>query len=285
MNIIRKFLFRFVYQNWNIAIADIADNFVPYNIKWMKHGYKDRWFADPFIVDESESEYIILAEEYLRDTRCGRLVRITVSKDNCRLLKNETILDIGTHLSFPNTIKINDKTYLYPENAASGATFYYKYDQEILGRKLLINEKLADAVIFEHDNVFYLLATVGKECNGNKLIVYKSNLPLEGFVRSQEIIFKDNVARMAGNIFQRDGRFVRPAQICNNDYGEGISLQELTVKDGLISLEEFTRMFPSSKEYPNGFHTYNVWRENKVVIDGYKYGSRMLHDFYFAIRR
>ena len=32
-----------------------------------------------------------------------------------------------------------------------------------------------------------------------------------------------------------------------------------------------------------GFHTYNVW-ENMVVIDGYKYGSEIIHDLYFKLR-
>ena len=41
MNIIRNLLNRYVYQDWNIAIADIADNLSPVNIKWMKHTYHE----------------------------------------------------------------------------------------------------------------------------------------------------------------------------------------------------------------------------------------------------
>ncbi len=32
-----------------------------------------------------------------------------------------------------------------------------------------------------------------------------------------------------------------------------------------------------------GFHTYNVLG-NKVVIDGYRYGSELIHDLYFDLR-
>lgn len=285
MKILRKFLFKYIYKNWNIAIADIADTLVPYNIKWMRHGYKDRWFADPFIISESSSEYIILAEEYLRDARRGRLARLTVSKDDCKLLANETILDLDTHLSFPNTIDVEGEKYLYPENAASGTTFYYKYGQVISDDgKVLIDERLADAVIFEKNNTYYLLATVGNECNGNKLIVYKSNRPLGGYKKSQEILFNDNIARRAGHIFLWDGRLISPAQVCNMEYGEGVSLQELTLEDGLIELKEIKRMMPPTKMYPNGFHTYNVWHNGKAIIDGYKYGSNILHTLYFRLR-
>lgn len=283
--LIKKILFRYVYQNWNIAIADIDGDLMPINIKWMMHNYKDRWFADPFIVDESATEYIILAEEYLQDTRRGRLARLTVSKNDCRLLKNETILDIDTHLSFPNTISVGGKTYMYPENAASGTTYYYQYGQSVSERKSLMEEKLADSVIYECNGTYYLLATIGKECNGNKLIVYKSDKPFDGYALSQEIVFEDNIARRAGNIFQANGKFISPAQVCNNDYGEGISLQELTIEEETIRMNEIKRMMPPTKKYPNGFHTYNVWKNNKVIIDGYRYGSKMLHDLYFKIRK
>jgi len=276
--LIKKFLFKYVHRDWNIAVADMGEDLVPVNIKWMKHDYKDRWFADPFIVDEIETEYIVLAEEYLRDTGRGRLAKLTVSKDDCRLIQNETILDIDTHLSFPNTIDVDGCKYLYPENAASGATHFYQYNQSLFNKQLLLNEKLADAVIWHNGDKYYLFATVGVDCNGNRLAVYKSNRPFEGYTLSQELVFKDNTARRAGNVFQINGKVISPAQICNNDYGEGISLQELTIEDGTIRLKEIKRMMPLTKDYPNGYHTYNVWNENKVIIDGYRYGSQLLHD-------
>lgn len=40
---------------------------------------------------------------------------------------------------------------------------------------------------------------------------------------------------------------------------------------------------PPTKMYSEGFHTFNVFGD-KVVIDGYRYGSKFLHDLYFKIR-
>lgn len=85
--LINRLLFKYVHQQWNIAIADRNDDLTLSNIKWMRHDYSDRWFADPFILDEIENTYIVLAEEYLRDERKGRLARLTVAKDDCTLLK------------------------------------------------------------------------------------------------------------------------------------------------------------------------------------------------------
>ncbi len=35
----------------------------PIKVNWMKHSYKDRWFADPFILDVTDNEIIVLVEE------------------------------------------------------------------------------------------------------------------------------------------------------------------------------------------------------------------------------
>lgn len=285
MRIIRKILQRYVLQDWNIAIAKRNDDLSLKNIRWMKHNYNDRWFADPFIIDDTGDAYIILVEEYMHATRIGRLARLTVSKKDCCLLKNETILDIETHLSFPNPIIVDGKVYIYPENGAAGNTKYYAYGKNLKQEGVCSEFPLADATIVEIKGRYYILATVGEECNGNNLRVYKSNAPLSGYMECQQIRFYDNIARRAGNVFEWKGQLISPAQVCNNYYGEGVSLQALEENNGQISLKEIKRMMPPTKDYPEGFHTYNVYKDNVVVIDGYRYGSKFLHNLYFKIRK
>lgn len=284
MGLIRKFLFKYIHDNWNIAIADIGDDLTPLNIKWMKHDYKDRWFGDPFFVGKTKDDYIILVEEFIRDVRKGRLARLTVDIEDFRLLKNETILDLPTHLSFPNPIVVNEKTYIYPENGASGHTTYYEYDTILRSPRLLSNLPLADAVIYRHEDKFYLLYTLGKECNGNVLHVAVADSAFGEYKPIQEITFADSVARRAGNVFQWEGRSISPAQVNNNRYGEGISFQEITIENGLVSLREIKRIFPSWNEYDKAFHTYNVMG-NKVVIDGARIGWPKISSIYRKLRK
>lgn len=283
MGLIQKFLFKYIHDNWNIAIADIGDDLSPLNIKWMKHDYKDRWFADPFFVDKTKDTYIILVEEFVRDDHKGRIARLTVDMDDCRLLKNETILDLPTHLSFPNPIAIEGKTYVYPENGASGNTKYYEYDSVLKNPKLFSDLPLADAVIYKHGDKYYLLYTLGKQCNGNVLHVAVAESVFGEYKPIQEITFADNVARRAGNIFQWNGHVISPAQVNNNRYGEGISFQEISIKNGMVSLKEIKRLFPLWHEYDKAFHTYNVFG-NKVVIDGVKIGQPRIRKVYTKLR-
>ena len=62
---------RFRIQTYNIGIIkkpinDVLSNGIDSNsITWLKHTYKDRFFADPFMIDETEQYYYILCEEYL----------------------------------------------------------------------------------------------------------------------------------------------------------------------------------------------------------------------------
>lgn len=285
MNIIRRFLHKYIYQDWNIAVCDIADDFTPINVKWMKHRYRDRWFADPFIIEEDKEHFIILAEECLLEEGKGRIARLTVTKDECELIKNETMLDLPTHLSFPIPLQVNGQMFIYPENAAASSTCYYSYSKNGMEyRGNLSDLGLADPVIVIHGTAFYLLATIGKECNGNHLRIYRSNEPLSGYEECGEQYFHDNIARRAGNVFQHNGMLISPAQVCNHEYGEGVSLQQLTIDDNGVHLKELKRIYPFSRQYPEGFHTYNVFGD-KVVIDGYRYGSPILHKLYFSVRK
>lgn len=283
-HLINKFLFNFVHERWNIGIAERNDDLTLSNVKWMRHSYNDRWFADPFIVDETEDVYVILVEEFLRDEHKGRLAKLTISKYDCTLLKNETILDLPTHLSFPNPIIVDGITFVYPENGYSGGcTQYYVYDNVLSGAKLLSDLPLADAVIYKHEGRFYLFYTIGENSSGNVLHISVSDEVFGDYRPLQDIVFPDNIARRAGNVFEWNGKKIFPAQVCNHNYGEGISLQELSFYGNKVELKELIRMSPPTDDYPNGFHTYNIWKD-KVVIDGYRYGSNLLHKLYWRIK-
>ncbi len=283
-NIIYRFLFNYIHRHWNIAIASVSDDLIPSNVKWMKHNYHDRWFADPFIIEENDETLVILVEEFMRNQKKARLARLKVDKFDCVLLENETILELSTHLSFPIFITIDDRTYLYPENGRAGKTDYYEYGRVLRLEGELSQKPLADAVIKRFGEKYFLFYTVGKECNGNRLIINSSVNPWGPYEPLQEIVFSENIARRAGNMFVWNKRIISPAQICNNAYGEGVSLQEVKFVNGRFEIEEVKRIYPSSQQYPNGLHTFNVFG-SKVVLDGYKYKFPFLSRIYFKVRK
>lgn len=55
-------------QNWNIGFCDLTpDAFISSGklgrVAWMKNPYKDRWFADPFLLDVTDDSITIFVEE------------------------------------------------------------------------------------------------------------------------------------------------------------------------------------------------------------------------------
>jgi hypothetical protein len=62
-----------------------------------------------------------------------------------------------------------------------------------------------------------------------------------------------------------------------------VCLQEVILDDDQLKLNEIKRIYPRSKEYPCGLHTFNVFRQH-VVIDGYRYKFPFLSRIYFGLR-
>ena len=97
-------------------------------IHWVHKRFNDRWFADPFILDVTEEDIIILAEEYSYDIRKGRIARVVIDRTSYIEKEYEIILDIPTHVSFPFIIRHNGKIFILPENSASGCSTIYEYN-------------------------------------------------------------------------------------------------------------------------------------------------------------
>lgn len=281
--IINRLIFRYFHKQWCIAIANINDNLELSNIRWMKHNYTDRWFADPFIISETHDNYVILAEEKMMEQRKARIARLLVSKKDCKLIKNETVLELNTHLSFPCYISVGGQIFVFPENGLSGKTRYYRYGKHLEYCGDLSQLPLADAVIEKIGDKYYMFFTIGRDCNGSKLNIYASDSPFGQYIPFDEIYFGDNIARRAGKIFIWHNKLISPAQICNNDYGEGISLQEVIFDKGKISLCEFKRYYPNSNQSYKGFHTFNVFK-NSLALDGYTIRMPLLSKLYFKLR-
>ena len=71
------------------------------SVNWMKHSYKDRWFADPFILYITDEYYIVLAEEWYDPINKGRISKLVVDRHDFKLKEIKTILELDNHLSFP----------------------------------------------------------------------------------------------------------------------------------------------------------------------------------------
>lgn len=258
-------------------LKDIIDG-CPIKVNWLQHTYKDRWFADPFILDVTETEIVVLVEEWYDPIKRGRISKLVIDKQSFELKYLDVVLDEGTHLSFPAIDRVGQNIYIYPENSITGKLEYYKFNEEKLSfekKCVLSEEPLTDSVMTKLFGDPLLFSTKLPDANGKELGIYSWNADKKKFEIMQFYHFTENISRMAGNFFSYNGKIYRPAQVCIKSYGDAVSLQEVSCNQGIWSFNEIRRIYSPNPQYDLGFHTFNVYRD-VIVVDALGYRSPKL---------
>ena len=276
MNLFRRLKYD---TNWNIGFCEITkEEFLKVGnlgrVRWLRHPYKDRWFADPFILSFSESEIVVFVEECPIENPKGIICELVIDRKTMTLKSRYVLLELDTHLSYPAIIRKGDKVYVYPENGASGSLKMYEYNPIL--HKLehpvsILDEAVADSTIVEALGQFYLVATRFPRTQ-EEAFLYKSDALFGPYVDVDGKPFQvdRSCSRPAGNFFEVNGTFYRPAQNCVSRYGAGISLMKCKLAGERMEEEKAMDFTPLSWRYEIGIHTLNFC-DDLCVIDGAGY--------------
>lgn len=271
-------------ERWNVGfIQNSTENIIngeAIDVKWIIHKYKNSWFADPFVLEVTEKEIILLVEEFYRPINKGRISKLTIDRITNVLLKCDVILELPTHLSFPLIIRKDSNledfikdidtdykssaepyVYLLPENGESGHLYIYKFFPEsnkIIRLCSVLDEAVEDAVPIKNNEHLYLFCTPRENPNGNVLHIYKWSYKEKRFEFLKEISFEENIARMSGNFFYYKNKLIRPTQECNFQYGHAVTLQETDITD--FSFKEIRRIYSVHPRLNIGCHTFNSYK-------------------------
>lgn len=274
VKIIKELYHHLTEKEWNIGFILRSPEEIlqsdKLDVHWVKHKYKDRWFADPFILSVTKIDIVLLVEEKYHPINRGRITKLIVDRKTMCLKECVPVLELDTHLSFPAIFREGKSIYIYPENSEASHLKMYRYREDtntVTLECLLSHEPLTDAVITTCFDSPYLLATNLPEPNGSVLGVYGAEEWNGVYELMYKVGFSDNTARSAGKIFKADNHFIRPAQDCNRSYGRGIVLQKVGFDNGKLTFQELKRFYPVSWRYPLGLHTLNV-EGNVAVVDG-----------------
>lgn len=268
-------------QNWNIgfveqSIEDLLKRQKLGNINWMKHGYKDRWFADPFIYKISENKIVVFVEECLiTDSPKGILCELHVDRKSKQLLDRFVLLELDTHLSYPAIIEHNGKTYVYPENGASGKLNIYEYDEThhtLINPVCILDKAVADSTLLHKAEIYYLIATHSDNSQENAFL-YQSESLFGLFTKCNNSPVQNHrdCSRPAGNWMTISEKIYRPAQNCSKRYGGGVNMMKV---DSLSPYSEQAcfHISPMGFKYNLGIHTINGFSDSGLlVVDGYGY--------------
>ena len=256
----------------------------PIRVNWMKHTYKDRWFADPFILDVTKENYIVLVEEWYDPIKRGRISKLIVDRTDFTLKDIKTILELDSHLSFPFIQRTKDGIYIIPENSATGQLSRYKYDSttdEVSFDSIICQDRLTDSVHFCYQGEEFMFSTKLPDANGKELGIYKKEN--DGtYSQYDSYHFEENLSRMAGDVFTCNGKLYRPAQVCIKSYGDAVSIQEIIYERNKFHFNELRRIYSPSNRYDLGFHTFNVYNGH-IVVDGLGYRRPALTNMFKTI--
>ena len=292
MNLIQKFYKEIVGSGlWNIGFLENSlesvlngDDIVIHTIK---HSFKDRWFADPFILDCCDDKIIVLVEELLIKDDKGRISKLIIDRFTWKLLEVQVILELDTHLSFPFIIRRSGKVYIYPENSKKGCLDMYLYDpdtNQCTFVKNLCNEPLTDAVETPLLGEPLLFSTKCPDTESTELGIYQYDKIDQKYKFRESVFFDENIARNGGSFFLHQDVVYRPAQECNRSYGHGIVLQEVRKEHGKFFFRNIRRLYSTDSNYHERLHTFNVYKDC-ITVDVGRNAYPFLSRLFIVIRK
>ena len=255
-----------VYRlEWNIALVENTLEGLfqgePLKLKILQHSFKDRWFADPFILDIRDNKLYLLVEEWMRRENKSRIAKLTIDLNHFLLESTDPVLELENILSFPAIYRENGKVFIYPEMAENGSSKIYEYNvkkNKVISSDLLSKRKIIDGIITDMFGESILFGTERPNSNGKQLNIYKKRN--NGYELSNQIYFQEDIARMAGDFFSFNGNIYRPAQDCNKTYGNGVVIQRCYELDGILKMDTVHRLYSTDRKYRFGFHTFNMYQ-------------------------
>lgn len=286
----RKYM---VEANWNIGFCkqipeDLIRSYRLNKVQWLKHPYKDRWFADPFILRVTENEIVVFVEECMvSGFQKGIICELVIDRKNMQLKERHVMLELDTHLSYPAIIRSKGKVYVYPENGASGKLNIYEYDSKnhrLINPACILDEAVADATILRVKDGYRLIATKYPETQ-EKSYIYESNSLFGPYkqVCESPCQTKRSCSRPGGNWIEVSQGLFRPAQDCSKHYGGALSIMQVNLNDNNYREQKYCRIEPLSYRYSRGVHTIN-FHDGLCVVDGYGYLYQILGRFFKVLK-
>jgi hypothetical protein len=259
-------------EQWQLAVRVGGDPFDP-------GGYRpvappgDRFWAAPFPFRHQGRTYLFF-EECPDATRRGHIAVAEVDGSG-RLETPRTVLAKDYHLSYPFLLTWNETIYMVPETSEHRTVEIYRClsfpDDWELERVLLENVIAVDATLLEQDGRWWMFVNQAQQgaSDWDELHLYYATTPLGPWTphRSNPVRSDVRSTRPAGQIFRRDGAWIRPTQDCSVRYGYATVLNRIEHLDTERYEEtEIGRLLPNDGQRAIATHTLNA-AENLFVID------------------
>ena len=234
-------------------------------IDWVKMP-KDRWYADPFILEVTDKEIQLLVEDFGYRLHKGIISLLHIDRATMTVTARKELLELPTHLSFPAILRKDGHIYVYPESMRSGKLTLYEYHPEtesLTHSTVICDDPIWDSVISDLFGEPLLFTAAHDDFH---LDIYQWEEDKQRFVPYQSIPSTLPDSRLGGSPFAYKKGCFYPAQNCIRTYGAGIDIKKLDNKNGEFHVTTVKQLTSPHPDYPLGMHTLNEYK-GVVVID------------------
>jgi len=244
---------------------------------------KDRFWADPFVIERDGRGYIFVEDYRYADDR-GRISVIEMDARG-RWTPARVVLERPYHLSYPFLFEHGGELYMIPETVSNHSIEAYRCvefpDRWEPAGTLMEDVDAVDTTLLHRDGKWWLFANMIENPGASlmdELYVFWSDDPLgrDWTPHPGNPVLSDvRGSRPAGRFFERDGRLFRPSQDSSRLYGYALSLNHVTALDEHRFEEEpWSRIEPAWHPRVMGVHTLN-FAGRLTVVDAFYRRSRL----------
>tara|TARA_B100000401_G_scaffold428929_1_gene362036 strand:+ start:176 stop:1756 length:1581 start_codon:yes stop_codon:yes gene_type:complete len=251
LNAIKKVFYGLFFEKrWNIATSfnnlslNESEELPSQSFKKVPIQKKYNFYADPFYSEDGKK---IRLEALNNRTGLGDILEVETEN-----YSHQRVLLSGEHFSYPCSFMYEGEEYLLPEVASHSAQYLIatnKLDEKYY-LKGLENKRIVDATLHLIDGKAYLF--FGENNTAHTVLnLWIADSPFEEFKPHplNPVVISPSVARMGGKIVFLKGKTLRFGQNNSGEYGESISVMQITVlseqdykevKIGKITIDEFS---------------------------------------------
>lgn len=226
--------------------------------------------ADSFLFVKGEELFLFYELQHWDNP--GYIV-MTKTSDLKTWTKPVIVLQEPFHLSFPYVFEDNGSIYMVPESQESDSIRLYQANDSLTSftfvRTLLKKEReeglhynLNDSHIYKQEGKYYLFTSYQEDWMYYQELYVTEDLLNGSFVRHPQspICTSNEYGRNGGSLIQYGNKLLRVTQDCHQNYGDNISLMEVTQLDEQHYQEQlFMRnVFPQNSIFMDGGHQLNI---------------------------
>ena len=220
----KKLFDKFFYNTWNIGFVEssvediLKSSNVELKVNWLKHCYKDRFFADPFILNIDNENIKVLVEDYPYYKKKGEISLLVIDRKTYELKDRKVVLEQPYHMSYPFIFWKNDGTFwVAPEASQSGKLFCYvmnKEDNRLVDQRILLDKPALDSTIIKYNGKYWLFCTFRGADSNRCLNVFYSDFADGPWLphKKNPVVTSLTMSRPAGYMTEFDGIVFRVTQ-------------------------------------------------------------------------